>query len=171
MEPFIGQIQPFGFSFAPVGWTTCDGQLLSISENNALFSLLGTTYGGDGRSSFALPDLRGRSIVHVGHGPGLNPIYLGERAGKEYETLTTNNMPAHNHAVAVGVSTVTGSEADSTSILANQAGGFNEDVSSGSHLGGVINNDVGGGQSFNIRNPFLGINMCIALDGVYPSRS
>ncbi|MCB0630228.1 MAG: phage tail protein, partial [Lewinella sp.] len=99
MEPFLGQIQPFGFNFPPRGWAFCDGQLLAISSNTALFSLLGTMYGGDGRTTFALPDLRGRSIVHIGTGPGLSHITQGEKGGRENVTLTTANMPSHNHAV------------------------------------------------------------------------
>ena len=171
MEPFLGQIQAFGFNFAPRGWAFCDGQLLAISSNTALFSLLGTTFGGDGRTTFALPDLRGRSIVHVGTGPGLDTITWGERGGKISETLNVNNLPSHNHSVAVGVSTTTGEEANATTIIANHAGGFNDDATRGASLGGVTQNNVGGNQAFNIRNPFLGIYVNIALQGTYPSRS
>ncbi len=96
-DPFIGQIQTFGFNFAPRGWARCDGQLLPISSNSALFSLLGTTYGGDGRTTFGLPDLRGRAALHQGQGPGLSNRNLGQRAGAENTTLTVNQMPSHNH--------------------------------------------------------------------------
>ncbi len=99
MEPFIGQIQLFGFGWAPQGWATCDGQLLSISSNTALFSLLGTTYGGDGRTTFALPDLRGRVPLHQGQGPGLSSYVLGEVLGQESVTLTTQQMPSHTHGI------------------------------------------------------------------------
>lgn len=171
MEPFIGQIQPFGFNFAPRGWATCDGQLLRIADNQALFSLLGTTFGGDGRVTFALPDLRSRSIVGVGSGPGLDTISWGEKGGNTSETLTTNNLPPHNHSVAIGVNTAAGEEAAPTNVIASHAGGFNEDPTAGANLGGVTQNSVGNGQSFNIRNPYLGIYVCIALQGIYPSRS
>jgi microcystin-dependent protein len=171
MTPFLGQIQAFGFNFAPRGWARCDGQLLPISQNSALFSLLGTIYGGDGRTTFALPDLRSRSIVHVGNGPGLDNITQGEKGGNVTETLTTNNLPSHNHAVAVGVSTAAGSEASPTGVLASLANAYAEDPTSGQNLGGVTQANVGGSQSFNIRNPFLGIEVCIAMQGVYPSRN
>src|SRR5499426_4244130 len=96
-EPFLGQIQPFGFNFAPTGWATCDGQILSIAQHTALFSLLGTTYGGNGQTTFRLPDLRGRVPVHQGQGPGLSPYTLGEVTGTENVTLITTQIPAHNH--------------------------------------------------------------------------
>lgn len=171
MEPFIGQIQAFGFNFAPRGWAMCEGQLLPISQNTALFSLLGTTFGGDGRTTFGLPDLRGRSIVGMGNGPGLSNISWGERGGSENHTLSTAQMPNHNHSVQVGVNTSVGTEPDPTGILANQPNAYAEDPTSGAHLGGVTQSNVGGGQSFGIRSPYLGINVCIALQGVFPSRS
>ena len=197
MTPFVGQIQAFGFNFAPRGWAKCDGTLLAISQYNALFSLLGTMYGGDGRTTFALPDLRSRSIVHTGTGPGLAPskatqysipkygflllndwppptldtITQGERGGKISETLSILNLPSHNHAVSVNVNTGGGSEPAPTGIIASQVNGFAEDPTSGAKLGGVTESNVGGGQSFNIRNPYLGIEYCVALEGVYPSRN
>lgn len=97
MEPFIGQIQTFGFSFALRGWALCDGQLLPISSNTALFSLLGTTYGGDGRTTFALPDLRGRAAIHQGAGPGLSPRVIGSKGGAETVALSQNEIPNHTH--------------------------------------------------------------------------
>jgi microcystin-dependent protein len=171
MTPFVGQIQAFGFNFAPRGWAKCDGTLLAISQYNALFSLLGTMYGGDGRTTFALPDLRSRSIVHTGTGPGLDTITQGERGGKISETLSILNLPSHNHAVSVNVNTGGGSEPAPTGIIASQVNGFAEDPTSGAKLGGVTESNVGGGQSFNIRNPYLGIEYCVALEGVYPSRN
>src|SRR3712207_3315813 len=98
-EPFIGEIRMVGFNFAPRGWATCDGQLLSIAQNTALFSLLGTTYGGNGQTTFALPDLRGRAALHQGQGPGLTNRVIGEASGTETVTLTTNQMPSHSHGV------------------------------------------------------------------------
>jgi len=171
MDPFVGQIQPFGFNFPPQGWATCSGQLLAISQNTALFSLLGTTFGGDGRTTFGLPDLRGRSIVGIGNGPGLDSISWGQKSGSYLTTLTTNNMPSHNHSVAIGVNNETGEEPNATSILSNHPGAFTEEAAAGLTLGGVTQNNVGSGQSFNIRNPYLGINVCIAMLGIYPSRS
>ncbi|MEM7185971.1 MAG: tail fiber protein [Bacteroidota bacterium] len=166
MTPFIGQIQAFGFNFAPRGWAKCDGQLLAISQYSALFSLLGTTYGGDGRTTFALPDLRSRSIVHIGNGPGLDNIAWGEKGGATSHTLTIAQLPPHTHEV--GVNTAAGEEADpSGKHIANSADSFAED----SNANLAAPTSVGGGQSFNIRNPFLGIEVCIALEGIYPSRN
>ncbi|MEM8909888.1 MAG: tail fiber protein, partial [Bacteroidota bacterium] len=102
MEPFIGQIMMFGGNFAPRGWALCNGQLMPISQNQALFSLLGTTYGGDGRTTFALPDLRGRAAMHAGHGPGLTDRRLGQRSGTETNTMNTLQMPSHSHIAVVG---------------------------------------------------------------------
>jgi len=171
MEPFIGQIQAFGFNFAPRGWAMCEGQLLPISQNTALFSLLGTTFGGDGRTTFGLPDLRGRSIVGMGNGPGLSSISWGERGGAENHTLSVAQMPNHNHSVQVQVNTGAGSEPDPTGFIANEPNGFAEDATANAHLGGVTEASVGGGQSFGIRSPYLGINVCIALQGIFPSRN
>ncbi|MDQ6777385.1 MAG: tail fiber protein, partial [Actinomycetota bacterium] len=98
-EPFLGEVRTFGFNFAPRGWAFCNGQLLPISQNTALFSLLGTQYGGDGIQTFALPDLRGRVGIHQGSGPGLSPYAIGQTGGTETVTLTSNEMPAHNHSV------------------------------------------------------------------------
>ena len=115
MEPFIGQIMMFSGNFAPRGWAFCDGQLLAIAQNSALFSIVGTTYGGDGRTTFGLPDLRGRTPVHQGNGPGLPPVSLGQKGGAASTTLIVQNLPAHTHAatvtenLSVGVSTVTAS--------------------------------------------------------------
>src|SRR3984893_4324338 len=108
-EPFLGQIMLVGFNFAPQGWAFCNGQLLSISQNTALFSLLGTTYGGNGTTNFALPDLRGRAAVGFGQGPGLSNYDLGQSTGSEMVTLTVGQMPAHNHLVAANAATATAS--------------------------------------------------------------
>ena len=97
-EPFVGEVRMFAGNFAPRGWAFCDGQLLAVSQNDALFSLLGTIYGGDGRTTFGLPDMRGRVAIHAGSGPGLSPRRLGAKAGSEKETLTVNQMPSHTHA-------------------------------------------------------------------------
>jgi len=170
MDPFIGQIQAFGFNFAPNGWAQCNGQLMPIAQYQALFSLLGTMYGGDGRTTFGLPDLRGRSIVGIGNGPGLNPVTQGAVGGVEAVTLSVANLPTHNHAVKVAVNTGDGEEKTSTAFIGSHENAFNEASTESTFLKGVIEANVGNGQSFNNRNPFLGINFCIALEGIYPSR-
>jgi len=172
MEPFIGEILMFGGNFAPRGWALCDGALLSISQHQALFSILGTTYGGDGRTTFQLPDLRGRVAVHPGSGPGLTTRRLGEKGGSETNTLTVAQIPSHNHSVSVGVSGENGEEANANGqVIANQTGGFNEDATSGQALGGVNESNVGGGQSVNNIQPYQCVNFIIALEGTYPSRN
>ena len=171
MTPFLGQIQAFGFNFNPRGWMKCEGQLLPISQYNALFSLLGTMYGGDGRTTFALPDLRGRSIVGAGQGPGLSNILQGQKGGSETVTLITANLPAHNHPVSVSVNTATGEESSSTLFLSSQASAFSEAPTTNAVLAGVSSGNTGNGQPFSNRTPYLGINYCIATEGVYPSRN
>lgn len=183
MEPFIGQIQPFGFNFPPRGWAKCDGQLLPIASYTALFSLLGTTFGGDGRTTFALPDLRGRSIVHIGSGLGLDTITWGERGGRISETLTVANLPAHSHTTVKAHTKASFTPPTGGGSLSNPSGanfsgdgsnmystaGTNVDMAEGNVEVQLAN--TGGGQSFNIRNPFLGVEMCIALTGIFPSRN
>ncbi|MDN3667621.1 phage tail protein [Algibacter miyuki] len=172
MEPFLGQIQAFGCNFAPLGWAKCEGQLLAISQNEALFSLLGTIYGGDGRTTFALPDLRGRSMVNEGNGPGLSPIRLGEKGGSENITLTAQNIPAHSHAVNIPVNIAGGEESSPAGAhIANHANAFSEDTSPGQSLAPFNTANSGGNTSFSNRDPFLGMNICIALKGIFPSRS
>lgn len=171
MEPYIGQIQGFGFTFAPVGWAPCNGQLISIAQNTALFSLLGTTYGGNGQTTFGLPDLRGRAMVHPGSGPGLSTISWGEVSGVENTTILTTNLPAHNHAVNIAVNTATGEDAVPTNKIASGTNRFSEDVAPGAFLGGLTEQIVGGSQPLAIRNPYLALNVCIAMQGIYPSRN
>lgn len=176
MEPFIGQIQAFGFNFAARGWALCDGQIMAISQNTALFSLIGTTFGGDGRTTFALPDLRGRSIVHPGHGPGLSPVTWGQRGGAEQLSLTVNNIPSHNHNMNIVPGSATSDTADQKFLAHQTRGGGDvpEIYSTGtpsSQLSGGAITATGGGQPFWSRNPYLGIYVSIALFGVFPSRS
>ena len=156
-DPFIGQILMVGFGFAPRGWAFCDGQLLPISQNQALFSLLGTTFGGDGRTTFALPDLRGRSAFHPGNGPGLSDMRWGEKGGTETETLTANQIPAHMHAAPQVQVRGDGTEAVG--------------LTTGGDRGTVATASTGGGQPVNNMPPFVGINHVIALVGIFPSRS
>lgn len=171
--PFIGQIEAFAFNFAPRGWAVCQGQLLSISQNDALFSLLGTTFGGDGRTTFGLPDLRGRTLRHVGNGPGLTNIRAGEKAGRDSLALTTVEMPQHNHSFnqKLNASSDVGDlSSPSGNFVASNEGAYNEDPGS-ENLGDEKTMNVGSSNSISIQNPYLGMYVCIALVGVYPSRS
>jgi microcystin-dependent protein len=183
MQPFIGQITMFGFNFPPRGWAECNGQLLPISSNTALFSLIGCTYGGDCRTTMALPDLRGRSAVHIGNGPGLSNVALGQRGGHEGVTLTTSNLPSHSHIFNLADGKGDAFSANGTGIanvaLNQETGQSNELLeifsSAGAYSGKALKSatigNTGGGQPFENRAPFLGINTCIALQGIFPSRS
>lgn len=205
-DPFVGEIRMVGFNFAPQGWAFCAGQLLSIAQNNALFALLGTTYGGNGQSTFQLPNMQGRSPVGMGTGLGLSPIVLGESAGTENAQLLISNMPIHNHtatqagynATLSGTATVvaTTSSAGATTPAAGSI--FGPVVQSGRvessyypastsptvNLAGAATTvsgqvtppapqigNSGSSLPFPIRNPYLGINFIIALQGIFPTRS
>ena len=176
-SPFLGLIQMFGFNFAPRGWATCDGQLQSIAQNTALFSLLGTTYGGDGRTTFALPDLRGRVPVHMGTGPGLPNASIGERAGQETITLNVSNLPAHNHGATAAVAVASGAASTDEAagaILTNTGNNFYAAAGTADgHLGGVTAATANTGNNAPVNNmqPYLVVNFCIALQGIFPSRS
>ncbi|MCW5517436.1 phage tail protein [Muriicola sp. Z0-33] len=166
MEPFIGQIQAFGFNFAPRGWALCDGSLLAISSNEALFSLLGTIYGGDGRTTFGLPDLRGRAPMHFGTGPGFSTRTIGQRGGSETNVIGVNNMPSHNHAIAAMA------EGDSDDPTGNVVAGDGTNAfGTTSDISAAPTANTGGGQAVNNMQPYLVVNYCIALTGVYPSRN
>ena len=170
-DPFIGEIRMVGFNFAPRGWAFCDGQILDISTNNALFALLGTTYGGDGRNTFALPDLRGRVAIHPGQGLGLTRRNLGERGGAETVALSIGQMPQHTH------------DAQAYSGSGNEEGPGNNDWAKksrdddySSQAPDVLMNVqaisvTGDDQSHNNMPPYLGVNHCIALMGIFPSRN
>lgn len=171
MEPFVGQIQIFGFNFAPRGWAHCNGQLLAVSEYDALFSLLGTFYGGDGRTTFALPDFRGRAPLHFGTGPGLTNRRIGERAGAETTTIGINNVPAHGHPLLAK------EEGNSDDPTGNVIAGDGTNAFGTTTAGDdIIMRDpstgiTGGGQAIYNLQPYLVVNYCIALTGIYPSRS
>lgn len=175
-EPFIAQITMFGGNFAPRSWAFCDGQLLAISQNTALFSLVGTTYGGDGRTTFGLPDLRGRFPMHAGNGPGLSQRRLGQKGGVENVTLTANQLAAHSHTATLkAASTVADAASPAGNYLAQSNDGENNFSSSSSDsslaAGSVTTDLTGGGQSHTNMPPFLAINFIIALQGIFPSRS
>jgi microcystin-dependent protein len=188
-DPFIGQITAFGFNFAPRGWAQCNGQLMPVAQNTALFSLLGTTYGGDGRTTFALPDLRGRVPINYGTGPGLSTYQIGQRSGIEYVTLNALEMPSHSHNVSVSsiAATLKGlaDEADGTNVtgasLANPESGaiYSGDApDTAMHAdsiqvtgGDVTLAPTGGSQPHMNMQPFLVVNWCIALLGLFPSRN
>lgn len=172
-DPFIGQIQTFGFNFAPRGWALCDGQLLAIASNTALFSLLGTIYGGDGRTSFGLPDLRGRYAMHSGNGPGLSNRRIGDKSGTEVETLTVNQIPSHNHTV--GVQSGQGNQRSPVGNVlaaepANVTAPYSNQAPNGALAPAAIGN-TGGTQPHNNMPPYLVINFSIALTGIFPSRN
>jgi len=184
MDPFIGQLMLVGFNFAPVGWATCEGQLLAIASNTALFSLLGTTYGGDGRTTFGLPDLRGRVPAGRGNGPGLQSINWGQRSGTNTNTLNVTNLPSHNHVANVNVSTANGSKAvavagDSiatSGVLSGRTFTQNESFNTSSPNVALANTSVtvgntGSNVAVNNMQPYLGMYWIIALVGIYPSRS
>ena len=168
-EPFIGQIQMYGFNFAPRGWALCDGQLLPISTNTSLFSLLGTTYGGDGRTTFALPDLRGRVPIHQGTGPGLSPRKIGSKSGSETVTLTVAEMPGHNHQLTCSDVPAT-LDSPVNNVIANVPKPAFDPTGTQTMSPGAITNN-GGSRSHNNMQPYLTINFCIALVGIFPSRS
>jgi microcystin-dependent protein len=174
-EPFLAQITMFAGNFAPRGWAFCDGQLLSINQNPALFSLLGTTFGGDGRTTFGLPDLRGRTAIGPRSGPGLTDHRLGEKGGTETVTLNESQIPGHSHtATAVGTDATGNSETPGGNTWASRS--RDRDYSSNApdanmKAGSVTIANTGGGQSHPNMQPFIAINHIIALVGVFPSRN
>lgn len=192
MEPFIGQILIWPINFAPANWAFCNGQLIAINDNQALFSLIGAQYGGDGRTTFALPDLRGRMPVGVGTGTGISPRQLSQEGGSEFQQLSSLNLPTHNHQiisqqsisgeVKVMVNSDIGEEGNPNG---NFLGGTDEivysDESGSGQLGGVSSTlqltgsvecaSAGSSQAFNQMNPYIALNFIIALQGIYPPRS
>jgi microcystin-dependent protein len=174
-DPFIGEIRMFAGNFAPRGWALCDGQILPISGNESLFSLLGTTYGGDGRTTFALPDLRGRTPIHAGQGPGLTNRRLGEKGGVENVLLTINQLPSHTHTAQLNAdSTVATSDKPQGTLPARNAGStpqYGNTPNTALSAKSIAINEVGGNQDHPNMQPYITINYIIALQGIYPSRN
>ena len=168
-EPFVGEVRMFAGNFAPRGWAFCDGQLLAVSQNDALFSLLGTIYGGDGRTTFGLPDLRGRVPIHAGSGPGLSPRRLGAKAGAENVTLTVNQLPSHTHAMQVTQASGNEQSPQGAVYARAQIDMYIEEPAEAVMSTSAITN-VGGSRSHTNLMPYLCINFIIALVGIYPSR-
>lgn len=184
MEEFIGVIKLFAGNFAPRGWAMCNGQILSIAQNTALFSILGTTYGGNGQTTFALPNLQSRVPIGMGQGPGLSGYVQGEEAGQETITLTINNIPPHNHAASVKVSsanstldvpTAGASIATPGSIVSRAfvpTLGFNSATPDVQLVGTTVTNSiVGSGLPVTNMQPYLALNYIICLEGIFPSRN
>lgn len=174
-DPLIGQIVMFGGNFAPRNWATCDGQLLLISQNSALFSILGTVYGGDGRTTFGLPDLRGRLPIHEGSGPGLTPRALGSPGGAEKVGLTEAHLPSHNHPLQGSTDQAT--EADPAASGGNKVPAqaelniYTDSAPDTAMAANAIGASVGGGQEHLNLMPFQVVNFIIALVGTFPSRN
>ncbi|HWU74167.1 MAG TPA: tail fiber protein [Sphingomonas sp.] len=177
-DPYLAEIRIFGFNFAPKGWATCSGQIVSIQQNAALFSLLGTTYGGNGVTTFALPDLRGRAPIHWGTGAGLPNVSLGQVGGEENHLLIQTEMPIHNHTFAATTAAATkipvnlGVFADDVDTQAvDYFAAFNAPNSSYVSLNPLSMPPAGGSQPHNNMQPYLVLNICIAMSGIFPSRN
>ena len=173
--PFIGEIRLFGFNFAPVGWQACNGALLQISQNETLFALLGTTYGGDGQATFGVPDLRGRIPIHQGQGPGLSNYVIGQVAGAETVTLTAQQMPSHTHALGASTAAAT-TVAPSNTVV---PGAISGDTMYAADLTGATavamsaqsTTTAGGAQPHDNTMPTLVANWCVASEGIFPSQN
>lgn len=181
-EPFIGEVKLFGFNFAPRGYQTCQGQILSIAQNTALFSLLGTTYGGNGQTTFGLPDLQGRMAIGQGTGPGLPTYVMGEVGGATTTSILTTNMPSHIHTlnavkVQIKASANPASEQDPNGMFpaVTTSSIYSDTASPSAFTGGAVvsgTTDIAGGsQPVSILNPYLCMNYSIALQGIFPSRN
>ena len=169
-EPFIGQIMLVPYNFAPRGWAFCQGQLMPVQQNTALFSLLGTTYGGNGQQTFGLPDLRGRVAIGAGQGPGLGFYQLGEVSGSESVTLLANQMPIHNHLISA-VDDDPNSGTPNNSYLANTNPSTYSTAAPSTAMSPNMVSPAGGNQSHPNLQPYLTLNYIIALNGIFPSRN
>ena len=172
MDPFVAEIRIFPFNFPPKGWAFCDGQILPLSQNTALFSLLGTTYGGDGKSNFALPNMQGNAPMHPGQGPGLSLHDLGETGGSDTVSLLESEIPSHSHALMA--SNQPGEDPQAVGEACARSVGANLYQASNANLVSLSDNALapaGGDQPHNNMQPYLTLNFCIALQGVYPPRT
>jgi microcystin-dependent protein len=177
MNPFIGQILMVGFNFAPQGWALCNGQIMSISQNTALFSLLGTYYGGDGVTTFALPNLQSRVPIHQGQGAGLSPYTIGQIGGSEQQALLVANLPAHTHAA--NCNNTPGPNNDPTGAFWSEVNNGGRDpvanpayaTSATGQMAGAAIGLTGNNQPFGLIQPYLCVNFIIALQGIFPSRN
>jgi microcystin-dependent protein len=171
-EPFLGEIRLFPFNFAPSGWALCEGQLLPITSYTALFSLIGTFYGGNGSTNFALPDLRGRAPICMGTGAGLSPYNIGQAGGVQSVTLTPNQMPAHSHAVeASAVKGGLDSPKGAVPGLNKKEKDYDAAPDGTTTMNAGMIGSTGGGQAFTVIQPYLTLNFCIAMQGIFPSRN
>jgi len=172
-SPFVAEIRMFGFNFAPTGWAQCNGQLLPISQNTALFSLLGTFYGGDGKSTFALPNLQGSCALFWGQGPGLSLYDLGQQGGSEAVTLLQSEIPAHTHQVKAAPALISGDTniAPGNAFAKSSQGNAYTPLANPTNLAFQAVSVAGGDQPHNNMMPYLTVNYCIALQGVFPPRT
>lgn len=174
MDEYLGVIKIFGFNYTPQGWLPCNGQLLNINQNAALFSLLGTTYGGNGTTTFAIPDLRGRVAIGMGQGTGQPNYAYGQTGGTANVTLTTANMPAHTHNFALNAYSDLGNTGDPAGASPANTGSLDTEYRTSGTSVAMANQSTGAAgsnQSFGIMPPYLALNYCICLQGIYPSRS
>jgi microcystin-dependent protein len=170
-EPFLAEVRMVGFNFAPRGWAFCDGQILPINQNQSLYSLLGTTYGGDGRTSFALPDLRGRTPIHTGSNGGGTTYTQGQRAGEETHTLTPNEIPQHTHTLRASSAPANAASPTNNLLAASNLPEAYREANNLTAMAPGSMSSVGGGQAHENMQPWLAVNFCIALQGLFPSRN
>jgi microcystin-dependent protein len=171
-DPFVAEIRIFGFNFAPKGWATCDGQLLPISQNTALFSLLGTFYGGNGKSTFALPNLQGSAPLHQGQGNGLSEYFLGQQGGSDFITLLDSEMPQHNHTLMSVAGFAASDNSPQGNVLAKAAAGLNAYAPAPNlvTMAPQAISPAGGSLPHNNMMPYLTLTFCIAMQGIFPAR-
>jgi microcystin-dependent protein len=171
MDAFVGEIRIFAGNFPPIGWAFCNGQLLPIAQNTALFSLLGTQYGGDGRSNFALPNLQARLPIGQGAGPGLTPRQVGDTGGQAATTLTASQIPAHTHSLRAAAASGTGTPSGSVSLAPTGGPAIYRAGGNRVAMDAATVGNSGGGAAHNNMQPYLALSFIIALQGIYPPRS